>query len=200
MEHTPDKFALWLNNYRQENNLTILELSQKCGISPAFMGFILNGKRMASLETLLKISDGLGMQFEDVAYVYALPTIINDEGYKETSYFRINNSRKKIDDTHGAIKTIAEPQLRKLYGSDVSQDFEKYVRKYLADVEYKDSIEEYTKQKFLDKVTPSSKSTSKDTEDTLLIQVISKLYDLDDEGLFFINDQLSIYQKYINKE
>ncbi len=53
-----------IRGYRKQNRLTQAELAQKVGISTSFMGHIERGSRIASLETLIKLSETLGVTLD----------------------------------------------------------------------------------------------------------------------------------------
>ncbi|ENJ9655871.1 helix-turn-helix transcriptional regulator [Clostridium botulinum] len=54
-----------LRNLRNENNLTLKELSAKSGISVSFISDIENRRRNPSIETLKTLADALGVSVND---------------------------------------------------------------------------------------------------------------------------------------
>lgn len=55
-----------IRQFRKDKRLTQAELAQRVGISTSFMGHIERGTRIPSIETLVRLSESLGVSLDDM--------------------------------------------------------------------------------------------------------------------------------------
>lgn len=190
-----NRFAQWLDKYREEHHLSVREMAQKCGLSSAFMGFLINGDRLPSLDTIFKIADGLEIPFEEIVFQFVN---LNGSDGGRIRYLKVNNARKKKDDVDGILTVVTKEELNKFYGTDVSADYPKFIKLYLRDLVYKEDYVRYEKEKFLNKVMSDDQPLS--AKEILLRDVLSNLYELDETSLRYIQEQIDTFIKYWRRD
>lgn len=187
-----------INEKRRLSNWTIEQMARMCGISPTLMGFILSGERKPSLDTLFKLSEGLGIPFEDFAFSFVfIDAYDEDQKPRKVGFLKLNNQRRPKDgNVSGLLTGVSEVELEDFYNKDVSGDFLGFVKRYLVDKVYRMEYQEFKKQKFIDnKLTPIKKQLAS-TRILLLEDIISALYDMDENGIKFIREQINLYNSF----
>ena len=72
IERTAETLGENIRMFRQEKEMTIAELSDKCAMSPSWISNIETGKRTPSLPVFVKIANGLDVATDDLLVEYAL--------------------------------------------------------------------------------------------------------------------------------
>lgn len=113
-----------VKTYRKQNNLTMQEFADRCGLSKAYISMLEKGKHpqnatnlRPNIETLDKLAKGMGMSFDDFAMVLKGETVVtvNDDvpeqfkKYMSDDLITIVNAWEKLSDADKQIiKIIAE--------------------------------------------------------------------------------------------
>lgn len=93
--------------FRKQQGLTQATLAKKVGISTSFMGHIERGSRVASLETLLSLSDVLNVSL-DVLVTGAGPEPINNPANNAS----VNYKMRLLNDVLRVLDEHSEEWLR----------------------------------------------------------------------------------------
>ncbi len=88
-----------IRTFRKQRKLTQAELAESVGISTSFMGHIERGTRIASLETMLKLSETLEVSLDAlVAGVNPPPQAVGNANYK----MRVLNDVLRVLNEHSS--------------------------------------------------------------------------------------------------
>jgi transcriptional regulator with XRE-family HTH domain len=65
-EHAWRSFGVEVRRLRQAQGLSLVKLSQRCGVTPNYIGNIENGHRQPHLSTMLTLARGLGVPLGEI--------------------------------------------------------------------------------------------------------------------------------------
>jgi len=199
-------FGNKLNLIRKQLGLTIQQMANQCGMSVSYLSNILHYDIRPSLDMLFSISEGLKLPFEEIAYLLTTEPWDSIDKGKYVMMMVLTNSRdkdlvqdpnskhygKKID---GRIVDISEQALIGQYGTEYSSEqFEKYVKRYIRDVLYKDELEARNKVSLIESLVGQEVESIDKEEHETLKALVMELSELDERGLEFIKRQINLYK------
>lgn len=95
--------------YIQKHNITAYQIAKNTGISQGTMNEYKNGKKMPTIQNLIKISDYIGCSID-----YLLGRTDNPNSHKEKSANSVNGNYNAVDNSSVTVSTPALDEHQKL--------------------------------------------------------------------------------------
>lgn len=92
MDQIDKNIAINLKRIRKSKNMSLDMLACKTGVSKSMLGQIERGESIPTISTVAKITDGIGISFEELIYLPTASVLVVDNdklpmvGYKEGAY------------------------------------------------------------------------------------------------------------------
>lgn len=177
-------FGARLEKVIESKGKAVRDIAEASGLSVPYLTNIIKGRRAPTFTTLQKLSEGLDLPFEDIAFLLVVGGGFktSESGQEKLSIWKMNDGRGH---SAGALKLISKDDFIELYPLYNQDESEQYIKAYIRDVLYREALSK-SKDPFGD-----------DDTERLRQEVVNSIISLDNNGLVFIKEQLGIYRKFV---
>lgn len=168
---------------------SVKDAADASGLSISYLTNIIKGRRAPSLTVLRKLANGLGLPFEDIAYL-----LVVGDGFKSDATGKESFKVWKMNDgrglSAGALVKVSKDDLIKQYPDYSDCNSKHYIKQYIRDVLYKDAL-----SKPLEPSDEEDNGVNEDNSD-LIQDIIVDLKALDRKELEYVKAGVRLYIKY----